>query len=306
MTPAQTPNADTRSSQNPPASGSSSTQNRQPGATQPSTAQSNQPASTQNNQPASAQTNQPTGQANQPAAEQTRAPVQPSTASGNQPNSPATTAQQPAASSGTNQSTAPQSGAQAPTRLSASLQTEQKTRLSQAVATLDVKPITNANFSIAVGTAVPQTVSLRPLPSTIVAVIPQYQGYNFFVVRDEIVIVEPSSHRIVDVIDRGSGGARAQSTSTTTERKLNLSSQQKEIIRKNSARRTTTTTTGSAPRTSRTITIGEEVPDSVTIESFPEEVYRDVPEIRSYRYIPSDRGMYIVDPQSRRVIDEFD
>ena len=42
------------------------------------------------------------------------------------------------------------------------------------------------------------------------------------------------------------------------------------------------------------------------IESFPEEVYRDVPEIRSYRYIQGDRGVHIVDPQSRRVIEDIE
>jgi hypothetical protein len=147
-------------------------------------------------------------------------------------------------------------------------------------------------------------VSLRPLPDTIVSVIPQYRGYDFFVVRDEIVIVEPSSHRVVDVIERSGGPARAQAT--TTERKLNLSSQQRDIIRKHSARRTTTTTTtGSAPR-SRSVTVGEEVPETTVIESFPEEVYRDVPEVRSYRYIQGDRGISIVDPQSRRVIEDIE
>lgn len=311
MTPAQTQNtpADARSQRQPSpnqsTTGQSDTQSNQPGANPPSTAQTNRPAaSPQNNQPASAQTNQPTTSPNTAQSPTSPNTAQPSTASGNQMNQPATTAQQPAANAGTtNQAAAPQG--QAPTRLSASLQTEQKTRLNQAVASLDVRPISNVNFSVSVGTAVPQTVSLRPLPDTIVSVIPQYRGYDFFVVRDEIVIVEPSSHRIVDVIERSGGPARAQAT--TSERKLNLSSQQREVIRKHSAQRTTTTTTtGSAPRSSRTMTIGEEAPDTVVIESFPEEVYRDVPEIRSYRYIQGDRGVYIVDPQSRRVIEDIE
>src|SRR5690349_22424373 len=44
---------------------------------------------------------------------------------------------------------------------------------------------------------VPRTVVLHPVPEAIVDIIPEYRDYEFFVVRDEIVIVEPRSHRIV-------------------------------------------------------------------------------------------------------------
>lgn len=274
-TPSQTPNAPAdANSQNQPATQNNAVGNQPTG----SQSTSRQPGSGQTNQPASAQSTQP---------------------SATQPKPPAT-AQQPASGQGTaNQAAAPQNNV----RISASLQAEQKTRLQQAVAKLDLKPVNNVNFSISVGTAVPRTVSLRPVPTTIVSIVPQYRGYNYFVVRDEIVIVEPSTHRIVDVIER-SGPARAQAT--TTQRKLNLTTKQKEVIRKHSTRRTTSTTTGSAPRSQSRVIVGEEAPDTVMIESFPEEVYREVPEIRSYRYIRGDRGIYIVEPQGRRVIEEFD
>ena len=286
----------------------------QSGTTQPSTGQANQPTSAQTtqppstNQPSSAQTTQPPA-TNQPSSAQT-APSnqnQPSTATGSPSGQqqPSTAQQQPN-QSGVNANRQAGSGGQAQgsVRLSASLQAPQRTKLNQAVARLDVRPVTNVNFSISVGTVIPRTVALRPVPAAIVEIIPQYRGYNFFVVRDEIVIVEPSSHRIVDVIER-SGGSRAQTTSTTTQRKLNLSSQQKEIIRKHSQRRVTTTT-GSAPRSQTRVVVGEEAPSTVEIESFPEEVYREVPEIRSYRYIRGDRGIYLVEPEGRRVIEDIE
>jgi len=43
---------------------------------------------------------------------------------------------------------------------------------------------------------VPRDVRFQPLPPDIVEVMPQYRGYNFFVVRDEIVIVEPATYKI--------------------------------------------------------------------------------------------------------------
>jgi hypothetical protein len=63
-------------------------------------------------------------------------------------------------------------------------------------------------------------------------------------------------------------------------------------------------TTGSAVRTE--IRRGERVPEGVEVETFPEEVYRDAPTLREYRYINRDSHTYIVEPQERRVIEEID
>jgi hypothetical protein len=323
--PSQAPNQ-TQSSQAPagaPAQDQNAQSQTSPAQSQPSSAQNNQSspaqqnraAAPQNNQPASAQNNQPTsGQNNQPASAQSNTPnaaprnaaqqPAPATANQNQP----TTAQQPnpsnnqAATPSANNRAAAQTGSDN-VRVSASLQTEQRTRLNSAVASVSVKPITNVNFSVSVGTAVPRNVSLRPLPTSIVTVIPQYRGYSFFAVRDEIVVVEPRTYKIVDIIDRRGGGARAQAPASSIK-PLNLTSQQKDIIRKGSASRTTATT-GSATRT-QTITVGQELPDTVVIEDVPETVYREVPAVRSYRYYNSGSGMYLVEPGTRRVIEEID
>lgn len=165
-----------------------------------------------------------------------------------------------------------------------------------------MKPVTHVNFSVSVGTVVPRAVSLRRLPSTIVEIVPQYRGYDFFVVRDQVVIVAPRTHKIVDVIER-SGPARARAESTSKHR-LKLSEHQREIIRKH-ASSGRTVTTGSAPRTQSEIVIGETLPESVEIESFPDVVYREVPQIRTYRYIDRGGDVYLVDPSDRRIIEEI-
>jgi Protein of unknown function (DUF1236) len=185
-------------------------------------------------------------------------------------------------------------------RLSASLQGSQRTRLHEAIGRLDARPISNVNFSVAVGTTIPSSVNLVPVPESIVAVLPEYRGYDYFVVRDEVVIVQPRTHRIVDVIERG-GASRAEAT---TSHRLHLSSHQREIIRKHYTSRRTVTT-GAAPRAEHVV-VGEDVPQTVTIERFPDEVYREVPEIRDYRYIEGDNGLYLVEPGSRRVIEEIE
>jgi hypothetical protein len=50
---------------------------------------------------------------------------------------------------------------------------------------------------------VPRTGSVRfaALPSTIVEIEPEWRGYEYFLVGDRIVIVDPRSMEIVAVID---------------------------------------------------------------------------------------------------------
>jgi hypothetical protein len=172
--------------------------------------------------------------------------------------------------------------------------------LRTAIGKIDARPVTNVNFSVSVGTAVPRSVSLRPLPTTIVDIVPQYRGYDFFLVRDEVVIVEPRTHKIVDVIERGPSRARAE---TTTTHRPRLSAHEREIIRRHASSRRHVTT-GSTTRTTTEVTVGERLPDSVEVESFPETVYREVPAVRDYRYIERGDDVYLVDPSDRRVIEE--
>jgi hypothetical protein len=57
------------------------------------------------------------------------------------------------------------------------------------------------NFSIHIGTAVPRSFDLRPVPRSIYRDYPWFRGYLFFVTRGgDIVIVSPRSHRIVGII----------------------------------------------------------------------------------------------------------
>lgn len=208
-----------------------------------------------------------------------------------------------AQSNETNRTTAEsERGGEGNTRISASLDPQKKTRLQTAITRIDARPVNNVNFSVSVGTVVPRAIDLRPVPRTIVEIVPQYRGYDFFVVRDEVVIVEPRTHKIVDVIERGPSRSRAE---TTTVHKPKLSAHQREIIRRHAASRRTVTT-GTAPRSETTtqITVGETLPDTVEIESFPETVYREVPSVREYRYIERGSDVYLVDPSSRRVIEE--
>lgn len=83
----------------------------------------------------------------------------------------------------------------------AKLTTEQRTKVTTVIRQQNVKPVTNVNFSINVGTRVPRDVEFHPLPAEIVTVYPDWRGYDFILVNDQIIVINPSSYEIVAVID---------------------------------------------------------------------------------------------------------
>jgi hypothetical protein len=83
----------------------------------------------------------------------------------------------------------------------ANLTSEQRTKISTSIKQVNVRPVTNVNFNVSVGTVVPRTVELHPLPASIIEIYPAWRGYRFVLVEDEIIIIEPSTYRIVAVID---------------------------------------------------------------------------------------------------------
>lgn len=83
----------------------------------------------------------------------------------------------------------------------AKLSAEQRTTVRTAITKQNVKPVTNINFSISVGTRVPRTVEFHPLPTELVTIYPSWRGYEFFLVGDEIVVVNPRTLEIVAVLE---------------------------------------------------------------------------------------------------------
>jgi hypothetical protein len=61
--------------------------------------------------------------------------------------------------------------------------------------------VNNLNVSLSVGTRLPRTVTLRPLPVTVIEIVPQYRGYDYVLVGDTIVIVDPATFAIVAVLE---------------------------------------------------------------------------------------------------------
>lgn len=82
------------------------------------------------------------------------------------------------------------------------LTTEQRTQVRSVITKQNVKSVTNVNFSISVGTRVPRSgVEFHTLPAEVVTIYPDWRGYEFFVVNEQIVVVNPRTLEIVAVLE---------------------------------------------------------------------------------------------------------
>jgi hypothetical protein len=71
----------------------------------------------------------------------------------------------------------------------------------------------NVNFSVRVGTVVPNNVRIVAVPDTLVEIHPEWRGYDYFVVHDDIVIID-RGHRIVGVVPTEQTGQRTAAGSS--------------------------------------------------------------------------------------------
>jgi hypothetical protein len=83
---------------------------------------------------------------------------------------------------------------------SAPLSSEQHVRIRETLRGEKAEHLKNVQFAITIGEAVPRTVHLYRLPVRIVEYVPQYRDYEYIMVGDEILIIDPRTLRIVAVI----------------------------------------------------------------------------------------------------------
>jgi Protein of unknown function (DUF1236) len=83
----------------------------------------------------------------------------------------------------------------------AALSAEQHVKIRNTLRIEKSERLAKVPFSTKVGEAIPGTVHLYVLPVSILEYAPQYRGYEYILVGDEILIVDPRTLRIVAVID---------------------------------------------------------------------------------------------------------
>jgi hypothetical protein len=88
------------------------------------------------------------------------------------------------------------------------LTAEERTKIRQDIFSgSNVPRADNVNFSARVGTVVPNDVRIVEVPETLIAIHPEWRGDQYFVMRDDVVIVD-HDHRIVAVMPVGSAAAQ--------------------------------------------------------------------------------------------------
>jgi Protein of unknown function (DUF1236) len=175
------------------------------------------------------------------------------------------------------------------------LSQDQRTRVHERLSSHREARVTNVNFSINVGTRVPRDFRVHVIPQDIVAIVPQYRGYRYFIVEERVVIVHPSRYEIVEVIELG-GPRRGGATVAT----LSLTPSQRTFIVQHLR----------DDRVARDVSIdlalGAEIPRDVELSEFPRDVVVEIPALKGYRYAPLERRIAIVEPSNRTVVEVID
>lgn len=157
----------------------------------------------------------------------------------------------------------------------------------QRVERNEIRPVQNLGVSVSVGAELPSRVQLQALPSEIVAMRPQYRDYRYTVSEREIVIVDPRSRRIVEVIDRAGGRNGSIDVYATFEGQPGLR------------------------RWHRPDTVvfreGVVLPAGVPYQELPDELIERHPNWRGYQYVMTESDeVAIVEPRTRRIVEVVD
>jgi hypothetical protein len=82
----------------------------------------------------------------------------------------------------------------------AKLTTEQRTKITTVIKEQKVEPA-KLNISVNIGTRIPTSVRYYPLPVAVVEVYPEWRGYHYILVSNQIVIIEPDTRAVVYIIE---------------------------------------------------------------------------------------------------------
>jgi hypothetical protein len=81
------------------------------------------------------------------------------------------------------------------------LSQDQRTKIKDVVVRdRNVARADNVNFNIRVGVAVPRTIHVAVLPPEVVTIVPEYRGFEYVVVGDQLLIIDPNTLEIVAIL----------------------------------------------------------------------------------------------------------
>jgi hypothetical protein len=158
------------------------------------------------------------------------------------------------------------------------------------------------NVKVSVGSVAPANVKLVSVSSDVVDVLPQFRGYSYFATREEIVIVEPSTKKVVALVP-------VALTATASRPSDTRASDTRGNDERATTRTETRTTTGRATPRERDVTVGrsarsDDIPSREEILAAPvargpagTTVTRTY---RNYRYYEPDDDVVIIERRRPR------
>jgi Protein of unknown function (DUF1236) len=88
------------------------------------------------------------------------------------------------------------------TRERVELSPAQRTIIYRSATRAHVQTAPPAGLQVRLGARVPRSVDLYEMPTTIVEELPTIRRYRYMVVNDEVVLVDPATSEVVEVIRR--------------------------------------------------------------------------------------------------------
>jgi Protein of unknown function (DUF1236) len=81
------------------------------------------------------------------------------------------------------------------------LSQDQRTKIKDIVVRdRNVARVDKPDFNIGVGVTVPRTVHVAVLPPEVVTIVPEYRGFDYVVVGDQLLIIDPHTLEIVAIL----------------------------------------------------------------------------------------------------------
>jgi hypothetical protein len=167
--------------------------------------------------------------------------------------------------------------------------------MRDTIASGDVHRVGHVNFSLSVGTRVPGTARIYDVPESIADILPEYRGFKYIAVSDELVIIDPGTRAIAAVLPvhgsaQGRSGRSVGSTTLSPDQKTRLHG----IITGGDVRR--------MDEVDFALSVGTRVPDTVTFYDLPETIVDIVPEYRGFDYIVVRDELVIIDPDTLEIV----
>ncbi|HEX4411243.1 MAG TPA: DUF1236 domain-containing protein [Xanthobacteraceae bacterium] len=81
------------------------------------------------------------------------------------------------------------------------ISSDQRTKIHAMIASGGHRVTTSEHFDVSVGVKIPRSVHIEVIPDDVVEIVPEYRGFDYVMVGDEILIIDPDTLEIVAVIN---------------------------------------------------------------------------------------------------------